>query len=338
MKLLLPLIITLIILLVPDLAFAQNLPNVNNEGIFTGKGLIPCGQNADTTCNTCHIVILANTVIKWLIGITFMIFAVMAVYSGIKLVISGGNSSAKEDAKEMFTNAFIGLFIILGAWLMIDTLLRFVLKGGESGNIQGYGPWSQVECVTEAKPGIVKRAIQEAEFVAVRDFGSGVSVQAPGSGGSCAVSTSGNCSVSNLSCFGAKASQASQVCNIESSGGNAGAISGTDLCKDNRSFSGGLFQINILAHGDKLNNCSPDFFTKNGSSPQGNCLQFKTSSGGVRYCQIRDCRVTNVEKYKSCMQQTLTAQSNIAIACRLFNARGGNFNDWITSARRCGVQ
>ena len=164
MKLLLPLIITLIILLVPDLAFAQNLPNVNNDGIFTGGGLIPCGQNADTTCNTCHIVILANTVIKWLIGITFMIFAVMAVYSGIKLVISGGNSSAKEDAKEMFTNAFIGLFIILGAWLMIDTLLRFVLKGGESGNIQGYGPWSQVECVSEAKPGIVKFKVDESEF------------------------------------------------------------------------------------------------------------------------------------------------------------------------------
>ena len=164
MKPLLPLIITLIILLVPDLALAQNLPDVNKDGIFNGGGLIPCGQSADNTCNSCHVVILANTVVKWLIGITFMIFAAMAVYSGVKLVISGGNSSAKEDAKEMFTNAFIGLFIILGAWLMIDTLLRFVLKGGESGNIEGYGPWSQVKCVTEAKPGITNLAIEEEEF------------------------------------------------------------------------------------------------------------------------------------------------------------------------------
>ena len=70
MKPLLPLIITLIILLVPDLALAQNLPDVNKDGIFNGGGLIPCGQSADNTCNSCHVVILANTVVKWLIGIT----------------------------------------------------------------------------------------------------------------------------------------------------------------------------------------------------------------------------------------------------------------------------
>jgi hypothetical protein len=118
----------------------------------------------DNKCNSCHVVVLANTVIKWLIGITFMIFAGMAVYAGVKMVISGGNSHAKQDAKEMFTNAFIGLLIILGAWLMIDTLLRYVLKNGETGNIEGYGPWSQVKCVSETLPGITELVIQEEEF------------------------------------------------------------------------------------------------------------------------------------------------------------------------------
>jgi hypothetical protein len=92
-----------------------------------------------------------------------MIFAGVAVYAGVKMVISG-NSHALQDAKEMFTNAFIGLLIVLGAWLMIDTLLRFVLKGGENGNIDGYGPWSQVECVGETEAEIVELAIQEEEF------------------------------------------------------------------------------------------------------------------------------------------------------------------------------
>jgi hypothetical protein len=94
-----------------------------------------------------------------------MIFAGVAVYAGVKMVISG-NSHALQDAKEMFTNAFIGLLIVLGAWLMIDTLLRFVLKGGENGNIDGYGPWSQVECTSMAQSTITQMTITEEEFVA----------------------------------------------------------------------------------------------------------------------------------------------------------------------------
>ena len=159
---LLPLIITLVILLAPDLALAQG--NITPDGLYTGGGLIPCGQTAANACNSCHVVILANTIIKWLIGITFMIFAGMAVYAGVKLVMSGGNSHAKEDAKQMFTNVFIGLMIILGAWLMVDTLLRFVLKNGETGNIDGYGPWSQVKCVSETESKTTKMTIDESEF------------------------------------------------------------------------------------------------------------------------------------------------------------------------------
>ena len=162
MKPLLTLTIAFLILLAPAPAFAQN--NVNSDGIYTGGGLIPCGQNMDNKCNSCHVVVLANTVIKWLIGITFMIFAGMAVYAGVKMVMSGGNSHAKEDAKEMFTNAFIGLLIILGAWLMIDTLLRYVLKNGQNGNIAGYGPWSQVECVEETTASTIAMTIIEDEF------------------------------------------------------------------------------------------------------------------------------------------------------------------------------
>ncbi len=164
MKPLLTLIIALFILLAPNLSWAQD--NITRDGIYTGGGIIPCGQSAANPCNSCDVVVLANTVIKWLIGITFMFFAVMAVITGVKLVMAGGNSGALSDAKEAFTNLFIGLIIVLGAWLFVDTLLRFVLEGGETGNIQGYGPWSQVKCIEETDPTITKMEIEEAEFEA----------------------------------------------------------------------------------------------------------------------------------------------------------------------------
>jgi hypothetical protein len=155
-------IFTFLILVTPSLVLGAD--NVTQDGIYTGGGLIPCGQTADNPCNSCHLVILANTIVKWVIGITFLIFAGMGVYTGVRMVTSGGNAHAKEDAKEMFTNLIIGLLIILGAWLMIDTLLRFVLKGGENGEIDGYGPWSQVKCVEEVRSGTTKMTIEEDEF------------------------------------------------------------------------------------------------------------------------------------------------------------------------------
>ena len=172
MKPLLTLTIAFLILLAPTAAFAQG-------------GLIPCGQTEANPCNTCDVVVLANSVIKWLIGITFMIFAAMAVYAGVKMVISSGNSHALQDAKDMFTNAFIGLFIILAAWLMIDTLLRHVLKNGETGNIDGYGPWSQVKCVTQATPGTIVMKIDESEFEAADPADTTVYGGSPTSGKNC---------------------------------------------------------------------------------------------------------------------------------------------------------
>lgn len=317
-----------------DSFYAGGGPTIT-DGSITSGGFVPC---SGSQCSLCHFAVMANTIIKWLIGIIFLFFAILAVYAGFKLVTSG-TSGGKQAAKSSFTNAFIGLFIVLAAWILIDTLLRAVLRGG-NGEVNGYGPWSVIVCASQVVPTRQRLAIDDAEYAFERDFGdSGVNVTAPGStsGGTCTVQNSGPCAVGNLGCFGSRASQASQVCSIES-GGNPNSISGTDLCKDGRSFSGGLFQINILANGRYFNDCSPDFFSKNGSGAQGTCLQYKSSSSGVRYCQIRDCRVTNVTKYRSCMQQTLNAQSNIAIACRLFNASGNDFDPWITSARRCNVQ
>ena len=151
------------------------------------------------------------------------------------------------------------------------------------------------------------------------------------------MTTTGACSVSNMTCFGSAASEASQVCNMESSGGNIFARSGTDLCKTGESFSHGLFQINVFAHPEKIGGgCQPGFFVKNGSSAQGDCLKYKTNSGGVTYCAIRDCAVTNKAVYNACQSALYDPENNIRIACQLF-ANRPDWGDWITSAKRCGV-
>jgi hypothetical protein len=105
--------------------------------------LVPCDG---IDCNACHFVEMGNTILVWLIGIMFIVFAVIMAVAGWGLVTSAGNQTALSDAKSKFTNAFIGLFIVLGAWLVVDTIMQGLLDSGD-GTITGYGPWSEIECV-----------------------------------------------------------------------------------------------------------------------------------------------------------------------------------------------
>lgn len=134
MKYLTVLYVAILILWVPELSLAQ--------------GFVPC---SGTECDACHFVAMANTIIVWLIGAFFLLFAVLAVMAGFGLVTSGGNEAAKSSAKSKFTNAFIGLIIVLAAFILIDTIMRSLLKN-PTDIYTGYGPWSEIKCGTQTVP------------------------------------------------------------------------------------------------------------------------------------------------------------------------------------------
>jgi hypothetical protein len=114
-------------------------------------GLVTC---SGSSCSICHVVDLVNNVIIILFSAVGMIFAVLMMIAGFGLITSGGNQSALDAAKSKFSNAIIGLIIVMGAWLLVDTVVRGLLKG-EDGNLgvtfSGFGPWSEVECVRQTK-------------------------------------------------------------------------------------------------------------------------------------------------------------------------------------------
>ncbi len=115
--------------------------------ITKAAGFVPCGGSGEPECEACHFVKMANDIITWLIGILFIVFAIVLVVSGFMMVISGGKPEAKTNAKNKITNAFVGLVIVLSAWLLVDTLMR-VLLAGNDGEISGYGPWTDISCGT----------------------------------------------------------------------------------------------------------------------------------------------------------------------------------------------
>lgn len=105
-------------------------------------------------CSACDLASMGNEILKWLIGMLFIVFAAIAAVGGFGLVTSAGNVEAKSAAKSKLTNAIIGIVIVLAAWLLVDTVMKGLLAGG-TGDIAGYGPWSSVKCQEQVSPGFI---------------------------------------------------------------------------------------------------------------------------------------------------------------------------------------
>lgn len=131
--------LALVVWLFPDVASAQTAPG----------GLVSCNG---WECGACDVIKMVNKLIIWLFGIIFLLFAGLMAIAGFGLVTSGGNQSALEAAKSKFTNAIIGIIIMMAAWLIVDTIMKGLLKN-EDGSIDGWGPWSEIECKSYVQPG-----------------------------------------------------------------------------------------------------------------------------------------------------------------------------------------
>jgi Type IV secretion system pilin len=355
-------------------------------------GLVPCGRDGQEPCQTCHVVVLVNDVIKFLLYILGVVAAIIIVYAGARLVFSGGNRSAMEEAKSMISSMIIGYVIILAGWLLVDTGMKMLLTDGATK----LGVWNQVSCVAQPEAEWVGEwtnpdaslsgshgwsstgARGETSASCIIGGYNGIpesydctnkiadctnsggkptisvdgrsvtcspTVYGGGGGGSCTVvtDTSNACHPSKLNCFGNR-ENASKICNLESQGGDTGVMSGSDLCKDGKSFSGGLWQINMLANYSLIPGCNSTFFTKSGSwkgnSTQGSCLDPQKNRYGQEYCAMFNCEVKSDSAsqalYQQCKAQILNPTVNSQIACGLYGASGG-WGPWQTSAKSCGV-
>ena len=125
------LFVVVFLTVVPFFAFAQVIPIIVPEDCR--------GANAAQNCGICDLAQLAQNVLNAGIYIVIFLSAVLFSWAGWKYVTAGGNVGKATQAREIFTNVLVGLIIILAGWLVVDTLMKTLVK--EDG---GFGPWSPV--------------------------------------------------------------------------------------------------------------------------------------------------------------------------------------------------
>ena len=128
--LLLPCVLFVALLLVPDYTYAQ-----------TAAGLVTCDGSV-VPCDFCAFVKMVEGVITFLFGLLTLLAVMMIVFAGFKLVTSQGNTSAWGEAKNMLVNIIVGFVIIMAAWLIVDTLVKMLANP----EVIPLGMWNTLSC------------------------------------------------------------------------------------------------------------------------------------------------------------------------------------------------
>jgi hypothetical protein len=147
--------------LLPLLASAQSLPDVWSPASIKGP-LVTCQGNLylpDMTTpnpkacqNLCDLIFTIETDIY--IGIAFVIWIIlpiMFVVGGIMYMMGGANPGLLQTAKKTLWGAVIGAIIVLCAYLLISTLVRFMVIS----NVGGFSSNTPSTCPLQVVPRVL---------------------------------------------------------------------------------------------------------------------------------------------------------------------------------------
>ena len=125
----------LVLLTAPALVSSAVMPGpiVTCNGALAGT----TKDNSLPACTICDIAQTAQNVLNTGIFVAVFLSAILFAWAGVKYLTSAVNQGGLNEAKSLFLNVLIGLFIILGAWLVIDTLMKTLTNGQ-------FGPWNKV--------------------------------------------------------------------------------------------------------------------------------------------------------------------------------------------------
>jgi amino acid transporter len=109
--------------------FAQGTTVVDQPTNGDAGGFVICGNKAAEPCQIGHLFALAIVVINYLIAMAGLIAIVAIVYAGFLMIYSQGAEQLKE-ARGRFSGAIIGLVLVAGAYVLINSLFTGTLSIG----------------------------------------------------------------------------------------------------------------------------------------------------------------------------------------------------------------
>jgi hypothetical protein len=279
------------------------------------------------------------------LGLAGLLAVGSITYGAIEYTLSRGNAAKLSDAWDRIIQALIGILLLVGA----GTILTVINPGLLSLELPQLQQVESTPFSADTFEGEIKKGIE-----AIKANVNNVTYQKV-TGGQCqpiSAAQSAYCNPEALQAYGEahNCSRNGQVwdgtfmsiaCRQESRG-NASQESYTDRCQNNGNnvtFSGGLFQINIIGEAKNprtlfpacrnvmaVYDRSPGTPGCNGlDSSLGTCIAACKPAGTKKYCPLRKCGfgqgITAVQ-YNACLAQVYNPEMNLLAACNKYKTQG----------------
>ena len=87
-------------------------------------GLVPCGGHGEPSCTFCHFFELINNIVRFVMfNLVPVIAVLMLVFGGVMFLFAGAKPEMLMKAKGIITSTVVGLVIVFGAWVIVNTIL-----------------------------------------------------------------------------------------------------------------------------------------------------------------------------------------------------------------------
>ena len=145
--------ILLILLILNSYFLLSTFAWAHTDGGFwkPGDSIVPCGNIKDASgevinpCTQCELLHLTRHIIDFLmIAATPILATFFFVIAGVFLMVGGANPGMLSTGKRIFKDTFIGLVIVMMAWLITNTIIRTLADPGVVGN-----KWYEFSCPFE---------------------------------------------------------------------------------------------------------------------------------------------------------------------------------------------
>jgi len=91
--------------------------------VLTQAALVPCGGPSQPECTVCHLFLMLNDIVKFIMfTIAPPLAVLMLIVGGAMFFFAGGSPDKIEGAKKIIGSVFIGLLIIFCAWVIVNTI------------------------------------------------------------------------------------------------------------------------------------------------------------------------------------------------------------------------
>jgi len=107
------------------------------------RGIVPCGTSyANRACTICDFFVLIQNIINFFLFVLAPLVTLAAIYIAFLFMFSGGSPAKITEAKGKLWLVIIGIFWVLGSWLVLNTILNIVANPAVFP-----WPWNQINCI-----------------------------------------------------------------------------------------------------------------------------------------------------------------------------------------------